>query len=127
MPSHLQSPSSAAQRFALDGDTIFVGTQTTGTVAVTGGVQGPMWLLYVTGLLFAGMSIPATVSILFGFLTSLCLGLTAFITHDLDESVLLTTITTIGHTLDIAPNGEIIMGQAHATTIHVCDAHSSEH
>ena len=58
--------------------------QTTGTVAVTGGVQGPMWLLYVTGLLFAGMSIPATVSILFGFLTSLCLLLTAFITHDLD-------------------------------------------
>ena len=48
------------------------------------------------------------------------------ITHDLDESVLLTTITTIGHTLDIAPNGDITMGQAHAT-IHVCDAHSSEH
>ena len=58
--------------------------QTTGTVAVTGGVQGPMWLLYVTGLLFAGMSIPATVSIMFGFLTTGCLVFTAFITHDLD-------------------------------------------
>lgn len=45
------------------------------------------------------------------------------ITHDLDESVLLESITKIGHTLDIAPNGEITMGQAHATTIQVCDAH----
>ena len=46
------------------------------------------------------------------------------ITHDLDESVLLDTITTIGHTMDIAPNGEIIMGQAHAATVQVCDVHS---
>ncbi len=45
------------------------------------------------------------------------------ITHDLDESVLLATITTIGHTLDIAPNGEVTMGQAHATTVHFCDTH----
>ena len=49
------------------------------------------------------------------------------ITHDLDESVLLATITTIGHTLDVAPNGEITMGQAHATTVHVCDEHGPGH
>ncbi|MEJ7799406.1 MAG: cation transporter [Ilumatobacter sp.] len=49
------------------------------------------------------------------------------ITHDLDESVLLATITTIGHTLDIAPNGEITMGRAHATTDHVCDTHGPRH
>ncbi|MFT6290465.1 MAG: copper chaperone CopZ [Ilumatobacter sp.] len=45
------------------------------------------------------------------------------ITHDLDESVLLATITTIGHTVGIAPNGEITMAQAHAKTAQVCDAH----
>ena len=45
------------------------------------------------------------------------------ITHDLDESVLIATITTIGHTIDIAPNGEITMGQAHAATIHACEHH----
>lgn len=45
------------------------------------------------------------------------------ITHDLDEGVLLATITTIGHTVDIAPNGEITMGQAHAGTIHACELH----
>jgi copper chaperone CopZ len=49
------------------------------------------------------------------------------ITHDLDESVLLATITTIGHTLDIAPNGEITMGQAHAATVRACDAHGPRH
>ena len=32
------------------------------------------------------------------------------ITHDLDDAELLATITTIGHTMDIAPNGEITMG-----------------
>lgn len=45
------------------------------------------------------------------------------ITHDLDENVLVATITTIGHTLDIAPNGEITMGQAHASSIRICDEH----
>ena len=45
------------------------------------------------------------------------------ITHDLDESALLATITTIGHTLDIAPNGEITMGQAHASTASGCGTH----
>jgi copper chaperone CopZ len=49
------------------------------------------------------------------------------ITHDLEETVLLATITTIGHTLDIAPNGEFTMGQAHATTGHACDAHQPPH
>jgi hypothetical protein len=48
------------------------------------------------------------------------------ITHDLEESVLLATITTIGHTLDIAPNGEITMGQAHATAIHACGLHDPQ-
>ena len=33
---------------------------------------------------------------------------------------------TIGHTVDIAPNGEITMGQAHATTVHACDAHAPQ-
>lgn len=46
------------------------------------------------------------------------------ITHDLDERVLLATITTIGHTVDVAPNGEITMGQAHATTVRVCTEHA---
>lgn len=43
--------------------------------------------------------------------------------HELDERVLLATITSIGHTMDIAPNGEIMMGQAHAATVQICDAH----
>lgn len=43
------------------------------------------------------------------------------ITHDLVESDLLATITTLGHTLDTAPNGEITMGQAHAATVQGCD------
>jgi len=45
------------------------------------------------------------------------------ITHDLDESALLATITTIGHTMEIAPNGEITMGQAQAATVSACDTH----
>lgn len=45
------------------------------------------------------------------------------VTHDLDVSDLLATITTVGHTLDIAPNGEIMMGQAHAAAVRACDAH----
>lgn len=49
------------------------------------------------------------------------------ISHDLDDSALLATITTVGHTLDIAPNGEITMGQAHATTVRACDAHEPRH
>lgn len=47
------------------------------------------------------------------------------ITHELEEDALLATITTIGHTMDISPNGEITMGQAHAAAIHVCEIHSS--
>lgn len=43
--------------------------------------------------------------------------------HELDEADLLAIITTIGHTLDIAPNGEIVMGQAEAQAITVCDLH----
>jgi hypothetical protein len=46
---------------------------------------------------------------------------------DLEEAVLLATVTTIGHTMNIAPNGEITIGQAHATTVHACDAHQSRH
>lgn len=49
------------------------------------------------------------------------------ISHDLDERVLLATISTVGHTLDIAPNGEITMGQAHATTVRACATHESHH
>jgi copper chaperone CopZ len=49
------------------------------------------------------------------------------ITHDLEESVLLATITTIGHTLDIAPNGEITMGQAHAASVQICNEHRRHH
>ena len=49
------------------------------------------------------------------------------ITHDLEETVLLASIATIGHTLDIAPNGEITMGQAHAASVHVCDEHGPRH
>ncbi len=45
------------------------------------------------------------------------------ITHNLDEADLLATITTIGHTLDIAQNGEVTMGQAHAATVHACERH----
>ncbi len=58
--------------------------QVTGTVAVTGGVQGPMWLLYVSGLLFAGMSLRPAASIGYGALTSGALVVSAVITHDLD-------------------------------------------
>ncbi len=47
------------------------------------------------------------------------------IEHDLDEGALLATISTVGHTLDIAPNGEITMGQASAATIQICDAHEA--
>lgn len=43
------------------------------------------------------------------------------IDHELDEADLLAIITTIGHTLDIAPNGEIAMGQAQAHAIAACD------
>ncbi len=46
--------------------------------------------------------------------------------HDLDERALLATITTIGHTVDIAPNGEVTMGQAHAATVQVCTAHAPD-
>jgi methyl-accepting chemotaxis protein len=58
--------------------------QITGTVAVTGGVRGPMWLLFVSGLLFAGMSLPAAASIGYGVLTSGALVVSAAVTHDLD-------------------------------------------
>lgn len=47
------------------------------------------------------------------------------ISHDLDERDLIATITTVGHTLDIAPNGEITMGQAHAAAVRGCDHHES--
>lgn len=45
------------------------------------------------------------------------------IDHDLDEDKLIATITTIGRTIDIAPNGEILMGEAHAANVCICDAH----
>lgn len=45
------------------------------------------------------------------------------VTHDVDEAQLLATIATIGHTLDVAGNGEIVMGQAHGRTVCACDLH----
>jgi methyl-accepting chemotaxis protein len=66
--------------------------QITGTVAVTGGVHGPMWLLYVSSLLFAGMSLPAAASIGFGFLTTACLVGAAAITHSFDGQGIVTLV-----------------------------------
>ncbi|MFN3256427.1 MAG: hypothetical protein ACE37B_12085 [Ilumatobacter sp.] len=48
------------------------------------------------------------------------------INHDLDEADLLATITTVGHTLDIAPNGEVTMGQAHAASAQLCSEHEPQ-
>lgn len=49
------------------------------------------------------------------------------ITHELDDGAMIDVITKIGHTLDIAPNGEITMGQAHATAVRLCEAHQTGH
>ncbi|HVE97994.1 MAG TPA: methyl-accepting chemotaxis protein, partial [Mycobacteriales bacterium] len=46
----------------LAGDMVFV----TGTVAATGGIDGPFWLLYFPIVLFAAVSMPAVQSALFG-------------------------------------------------------------
>ena len=48
------------------------------------------------------------------------------ITHDLDERVLIAAITTIGHTVDVASNGEITMGRAHAVAVQVCTVHEPQ-
>ncbi len=66
--------------------------QVTGTVAVTGGTQGPMWLLFVSSLLFAGMSLPSAASIGFGVLSSCCLVLAAVVTRSLDAGGIVTVV-----------------------------------
>ena len=45
------------------------------------------------------------------------------VTHDIDEARLLETVANVGHTLDIAPNGEVVMGQAHGRALRVCEHH----
>ncbi|MGA9278264.1 hypothetical protein [Ilumatobacter sp.] len=43
------------------------------------------------------------------------------VTHHIDESQLQSVLTTVGHTIDVAGNGELVMGQAHARPRHRCD------
>lgn len=66
--------------------------QVTATVAVSGGANGPMWLLFVSSLLFAGMSLQAAASICFGVVITGCLVLAAAISHSLDGQGIVTVV-----------------------------------
>ncbi|MEJ7798964.1 MAG: hypothetical protein WKF60_00495 [Ilumatobacter sp.] len=43
------------------------------------------------------------------------------VSHRLDESSLQSLITTVGRTIEVAGNGEFVMGQSHALLRHGCD------
>jgi methyl-accepting chemotaxis protein len=57
-----------------------------GAVAVTGGLRGPFWILYMPALLFAASTLRQWQSVLLGVLTAGSLVLAAYIANSIDSS-----------------------------------------
>jgi methyl-accepting chemotaxis protein len=55
-------------------------------VAVSGGLRGPFWILYLPALLFAATTLRQWQAILLGVVNSVCLVLAALIAHSVDSS-----------------------------------------
>jgi methyl-accepting chemotaxis protein len=56
-----------------------------GIVAVTGGIHGPFWILFLPSLIFAAATLRQWQSVLLGLLTSGCLAGAAAVAHSLDS------------------------------------------
>ncbi|HWH28981.1 MAG TPA: methyl-accepting chemotaxis protein [Mycobacteriales bacterium] len=83
MRSHVVLANITAFRaLLLTADTVWV----TAGAAVTGGIKGPFWLLYIGVVLFAAVSMPAWQSALFGVAASGGLVLATLLAHQLDGS-----------------------------------------
>ena len=41
--------------------------------------------------------------------------------HRLDESAVQALVTSVGHTVEVAGNGELVMGESHARAMHRCN------
>jgi methyl-accepting chemotaxis protein len=58
----------------------------TGGVATSGGIRGPMWIMYLPGLLFAATTLRQWQSSLFGLLLAGCLLGASYISHSVDPT-----------------------------------------
>ena len=56
--------------------------QVTGTVAVSGGLAGPMWVLFIPALLYTGMAVPRA-SLAFGVVSAGCVAIAGAVSHTL--------------------------------------------
>jgi methyl-accepting chemotaxis protein len=85
MKSHFVLKNITAFRaLLLISDTVWV----TAGAAVTGGVKGPFWLLYIGVVLFAAVSMPAWQAAAFGVAASGGLVLSTFLAHQLDGAAI---------------------------------------
>ncbi|HEX3908468.1 MAG TPA: methyl-accepting chemotaxis protein [Mycobacteriales bacterium] len=58
----------------------------TGEVAVTGGIRGPIWIMYLPGLLFAATTLKPWQSSLFGLIQAGCLLGASYLAHTIDST-----------------------------------------
>jgi methyl-accepting chemotaxis protein len=60
----------------------------TGEVAVSGGIRGPMWIMYLPGLLFAATTLKPWQSSLFGLVQASCLLGASYLAHSVDSTTI---------------------------------------
>jgi methyl-accepting chemotaxis protein len=88
LPSLVRSNAHVRRRITVYRALMLVSTivSVSGAVAITGGLRGPFWILYLPALLFAATTLRQWQSVLLGVVTSGSLVISALIAHSVDSS-----------------------------------------
>jgi methyl-accepting chemotaxis protein len=88
LPSLVRSNAHVRRRITIYRALMLVSTivSVSGAVAITGGLRGPFWILYLPALLFAATTLRQWQSVLLGVVTSGALVIAAVIAHSVDSS-----------------------------------------